>query len=301
MSQLQRVLAIVIVTGVVALAGLVSAGALWRCKLRSPWLHVARGLVSLLIAGVLALLYGVFIEADWLEVTHVTVTTKKFPVGKTFRIAHFSDLHVDDNSRAISRLTDVLRKDQPDVIVFTGDSINERDAAPLFRRIMSQLPAKYGRFAVRGNHDTSRWADVNLFDNGPATELNSEFPVQREAQRVALCGAPFDDPEVLAHCLSNTQRSAFTIAVFHTPDLVESLAPQPDLYLAGHTHGGQIALPFYGAVITFSKFDKKYEAGRYQVGETTLYVNRGIGFEPQLPKVRLFARPELTLIDVVGE
>lgn len=300
MSQAQRVLVIVIITAVVTLLGVVSAEALWRRKLKSPWLHLARVFVSLLVAGVLTLLYGVFIEADWLEVTRVTVKTKKFVTDKTFRIAHFSDLHVDDDSRAISRLTDVLRKDQPDVIIFTGDSINERDAAPLFRRIMNQLPSKFGRFAVRGNHDTSRWADVNLFDNGPATELNSEFPVVRDGH-VAICGAPFDDPEVLAHCLSNTQRKAFTIAVFHTPDLVESLSPQPDLYLAGHTHGGQIALPFYGAVITFSKFDKKYEAGRYQYGDTTLYVNRGIGFEPHLPKIRLFARPELTIIDVVGE
>jgi hypothetical protein len=144
MSQVQRVLVIVIITVFVTLSGLVSAGSLLRGGLKSPWLHVARVFVSLLVAGVLAFIYGVFIEADWLEVTHVTVKTKKFPTDKTFRIAHFSDLHVDDNSRAISRLTDVLRKDQPDVIIFTGDSINERDAAPLFRRIMSQLPAKYG-------------------------------------------------------------------------------------------------------------------------------------------------------------
>ncbi|MGV3625076.1 MAG: metallophosphoesterase [Archangium sp.] len=301
MNQIQRVSIVVLVSAVVALGGLVSAGALWRASLKAPWLHAARVFVGLLVIGVLLLLYGVFIEADWLEVTHVTVKTKKYVPGKTFRIAHISDLHVDENSRAISRLTDVLRKDQPDVIIFTGDSINEREAAPLFRRIMSALPATQGRFAVRGNHDTSRWADVNLFDNGPATELNSEFPVIRGANKVAICGAPFNDPEVLASCLYNTKRSDFTIAAFHTPDLVESLSPQPDLYLAGHTHGGQIALPFYGAVLTFSKFDKKYEGGRYQVGDTTLYVNRGIGFEPHLPKIRLFARPELTLIDVVGE
>jgi predicted MPP superfamily phosphohydrolase len=61
-----------------------------------------------------------------------------------------------------------------------------------------------------------------------------------------------------------------------------------------------VALPFYGALVTFSRFDKQYEAGRYQVEHTTLYVNRGIGFEPGLPRVRFFARPELTLIDVVG-
>lgn len=91
-----------------------------------------------------------------------------------------------------------------------------------------------------------------------------------------------------------------SLVAYHTPDLVEDLEPPPDLYLAGHTHGGQVALPFYGALVTFSRFGKKYEAGRSQVGPTTLYVNRGIGFEPSLPRVRFMARPELTLIDLVG-
>lgn len=306
MTQLQRVLVVVVLSALVTLLALVSAGALFaerrgRLQLKPPLTWLARAFIVTFCAGVVALVHGRFIESDWLEVTHVTVTTKKLPAGKRVRIAHFSDLHVDGQSRAITALVDAVRKDQPDLLVFTGDSINERAAAPLFRRIMGTLPAKLGRFAVRGNHDTSRWPDVNLFENGPATELLSGFPVFREDRQLALCGAPFDDPQIIAGCLANTPRSAFTIVAYHTPDLVESLTPQPDLYLAGHTHGGQIALPLYGALITFSRFDKKYEAGRYQVGDTTLYVSRGIGFEPHLPKIRLFARPELTFIDVVGE
>ena len=66
------------------------------------------------------------------------------------------------------------------------------------------------------------------------------------------------------------------------------------------THGGQVALPFYGAMLTMSRYDKKYEAGRYEVGKTTLYVNRGIGFEPHFARVRFASRPELTIIDIVG-
>ena len=55
-----------------------------------------------------------------------------------------------------------------------------------------------------------------------------------------------------------------------------------------------------GAVVTLSKFDKKYEMGRYQVGPTTLYVNRGVGVEPSAPRVRFLCRPEISVIDVVG-
>ena len=72
-----------------------------------------------------------------------------------------------------------------------------------------------------------------------------------------------------------------------------------DLYLCGHTHGGQIAMPFYGALITMSKFGKKYEAGMYTVGDTILYVNRGIGMDGgPAPRVRFLARPEITVFEI---
>jgi predicted MPP superfamily phosphohydrolase len=75
-----------------------------------------------------------------------------------------------------------------------------------------------------------------------------------------------------------------------------------DLYCAGHTHGGQIALPFYGALITFSQFDKRFEAGLYDYKGMALYVNRGIGMEGGMaPRVRFGSRPEITVIDVTAE
>jgi predicted MPP superfamily phosphohydrolase len=95
----------------------------------------------------------------------------------------------------------------------------------------------------------------------------------------------------------------FSIFVYHEPDeILEVARDRYDLYLCGHTHGGQVRLPFYGALITFSKFDKRYEMGLYHEGVTTMYVNRGIGMAkwPQ-PEVRFLARPELTVIDLVGQ
>lgn len=244
--------------------------------------------------------YALLIEADWLEVTHLTVETDKWPAGKVLRVAHLSDLHVDRQTRALSRLSEVLRQERVDLIVFTGDSINRADAAPLFRSTLGGLPARLGRVAVRGNHDVHHWGRVDLFGGGVATELMSDAPLLLEGGTLAICGAPFWALEGVEGCLKAAPPQALVMFVYHSPDLVESLQPAPDLYLAGHTHGGQVALPFYGALITMSNFDKRYEAGRYQVGKTTLYVNRGIGFEPHLPRVRFFARPEVTIIELVG-
>lgn len=255
---------------------------------------------SLLGLGLLCLGYGLLIEADWLEVTRLTIETDKWPAGKVLRVAHLSDLHVDRETRALTRLGDVLRDEQVDLIVFTGDSLNRKESAPLFRSIFGGLPARLGRVAVRGNHDVARWGRVDLFGGGVATELMSDAPLLLEGGTLALCGAPFWALDGVEGCLHSAPPEALLLFVYHSPDLVESLAPAPDVYLTGHTHGGQVALPWYGALITMSNFDKRYEAGRYQVGKTTLYVSRGIGFEPHFLRLRFFARPEVTIIELVG-
>ena len=80
------------------------------------------------------------------------------------------------------------------------------------------------------------------------------------------------------------------------PDAVETGV---DLYLAGHTHGGQLRLPLFGALVTSSDFWKRYEAGRYREGQTTLYVSRGLGMEGLgAPRARFLAPPEIVVWDL---
>jgi predicted MPP superfamily phosphohydrolase len=92
----------------------------------------------------------------------------------------------------------------------------------------------------------------------------------------------------------------YSLLLYHSPDLAEAAAEAGvDLYLAGHTHGGQVRLPFYGAIITMSAYGKRFEAGQYRVGATTLYVSRGIGMEGlRLPRVRFLCPPEIVVIDL---
>jgi uncharacterized protein len=92
---------------------------------------------------------------------------------------------------------------------------------------------------------------------------------------------------------------AYSIFVYHYPDEIYAVAGKVDLYCAGHTHGGQVALPLYGALLTLSRFGKRFEAGLYEVDGTQLYVNRGIGMEGSgAPRVRFFARPEITVYEI---
>ena len=98
---------------------------------------------------------------------------------------------------------------------------------------------------------------------------------------------------------------AFSILLYHTPDLMPYIADARvagtgvTLYLAGHTHGGQIRLPIYGALATSSRWGKRYEMGRYYEGETTLYVSRGLGMEGLgAPRARFLAPPEIILWNI---
>ncbi|OQA22811.1 MAG: phosphodiesterase YaeI [Chloroflexi bacterium ADurb.Bin360] len=105
------------------------------------------------------------------------------------------------------------------------------------------------------------------------------------------------DAAALAKVHAEIPAGAPTILLYHTPDLMPQVVDLGiDLYLAGHTHGGQLCLPFYGALFTSSQWGKKYEGGRTQEGQTTLYVSRGLGMEGLgAPRARLLAPPELIL------
>jgi len=95
----------------------------------------------------------------------------------------------------------------------------------------------------------------------------------------------------------------FTLLLYHTPDLMpQAVRAGVDLYLCGHTHGGQIRLPLIGALVTSSRFWKRYEMGRYVEGNTTLYVNRGLGMEGfGAPRARFLCPPEIALLELRGQ
>jgi predicted MPP superfamily phosphohydrolase len=106
----------------------------------------------------------------------------------------------------------------------------------------------------------------------------------------------------IVNVLSQMPAETFTVFLYHYPDEIDAVSARGiDLYCAGHTHGGQVSVPLYGALITFSRFDKQYESGYYRKGDTTLYVNRGIGMEGGFaPRVRFWARPEVTVLEIVS-
>ena len=264
-----------------------------------------RVVLILALGGLLCMAYGYFIEPYWPAVTHLQIKTAKLAPGTPpIRIAHISDLHADPKPRLEEQLPDIIAAEKPDLIVFTGDAINSLDGLPVMQKCLTRMATIAPTFAIKGNWDAWYWRRLNLFEGTGVEELNGTArEVKVGTSSIWLAGVAVENEDRLAQSLSSIPPGAFTLFLYHYPDLINEVAErQVDLYCAGHTHGGQVALPFYGALITLSKFGKKYEAGLFRVDQTWMYVNRGIGMEGgPAPRVRFWARPEVTVIELAPE
>ncbi len=228
-----------------------------------------------LLTPVCVYIYARFIAADWLNVTHVTVKTTKLERGRTLKLAFISDLHFKNRTRAHDELEKRLRARQPDVLIYAGDTGGNEEAL----NILTRLPSKYGRFSVRGEGDSKRDA-AGLLPRIVGRELGGVRPVYIGNQLLTLCGASHGATSRAEACLETAEASGtFTVFVHDSAELIETLLPRPDLYIAGQTA---------------NKLSARYSAGRYEVTKSTLYVSSGFGS----PGTR---RPELTFITIEGE
>lgn len=241
------------------------------------------------LIGIICFLYGYFIEPYWIEINTINIYTEKLK-NTTLKVVHISDLHCDKKIRNENKLPDIINPLKPDIIVFTGDTLNTPKALDTFKDVMKKIKAKIGKYAVRGNFDDWFWKKLDLFSNTGFKVLDKDkVKLVKDNETFYISGEVLED----------IPKNNYSILLYHYPDLIEDLKKfNVDLYLTGHTHGGQVALPFYGAFITLSEHGKKYESGKYVVGDTILYINRGIGLEPAL-KVRFFARPEITVFNIM--
>jgi uncharacterized protein len=263
--------------------------------------------------------YGLFYERQDVEVVRHRVRLARLP--KTFdgfRIAQLSDIHIGPFSTAgyIRRCVAITNGLKPDLIVLTGDYIawdpsREREVV----RELAGLRAPQGVFGCMGNHETESNTEdyaASLFaEQGIHILRQQRAPIQLASETVNLMG--IDDPrgETEAEWMRDIYRrlhkglvmpGKVNILLAHEPSVfVFDRAAELgiDLMLAGHTHGGQLALETVHRGFNLSRLLYRYTGGWYENRGTKLYVNRGIG-TTGFP-IRLGARPEITVLELTPQ
>jgi predicted MPP superfamily phosphohydrolase len=275
-----------------------------RRRSRNAGTRYSRVVLGLAGVGILCGAYGYFVEPYWPSVTHVQIRSAKLVEGAgPVRIVLVSDLHSDDKPRLEERLPDIVARENPDVILFAGDCVNSIEGLPVFKKCMTRLAELAPTFGIRGNWDVAFWRNLDLFGGTGVSELDGrDIDLEIRGAAVSIYGMAVGHEAQIDKVLGQMPVGVFTLFLFHYPDEIDAVSSHGiDLYCAGHTHGGQVSLPWYGALITLSRFDKRYESGLYRQGKTQMYVNRGIGMEGgHAPRVRFCARPEVTVIEIVS-
>lgn len=216
-----------------------------------------------------------------------------------FSIVQISDLHASHSQPESWRefVTETVEQLRPNLIAVTGDFLARADDLGRVERMLSRLKAPHGVWVVRGNHDFWETPEKlrELFDRcGIGLLANRRVEIHRNGECLDLVGIewPWDRSHDKWRDVFSPRPARVTVVLSHTPDTAPAVAQLgATLMLAGHTHGGQIRLPFVGSLVVPSRYGKRYEQGWFAVGSLALYVNRGIG--THAPAVRVACRPEV--------
>jgi hypothetical protein len=297
--------------GFLPIGGLLSA-----LGVSAEWVFQAFRALSIAVVGAIAgmLLWGFTIGQSQLDHTHLRIPLENLAERlRGIRIVQTSDLHIGNGmqGRRLERLVERINALAPDLVAVTGD-LFDLDPSFLERgaRSLAGLRARYGVFAVLGNHDGYVGADrvaAALREHAPEIRLLRSELVQLPVP-APLYVAGIDDPgrdwagrgvdlPDLRALARRLPRDGPTVLLAHRPEVFPQAARLGfPLVLAGHTHGGQLALPSVGGGLNLARLVTRYHRGLFRENGSVLYVNRGAGVAG--PALRVNCPREITTIEL---
>ena len=251
-----------------------------------------------------------------IKLTEYIITSSKVPDSFTcFEIAQVSDLHNTEFGEENTKLIELLSEVEPHIIVLTGDLIDSRhtdiEIALDFAGKAAQIAPVY---YVSGNHEARvpvyEELNMGLTEAGVTVLENQKVQITRNGESITLMGIQdpsfrtdylFGDAESISRqAISELQNvsDGFTVLLSHRPELFELYVDTGvDLVFSGHAHGGQFRLPFIGGLVAPNQgFLPKYDAGRFDEGNTTMIVSRGVG--NSIIPFRINNPPELVVVEL---
>src|SRR5215211_3919245 len=257
---------------------------------------------ALLLGG---LFYAREVETRWVEIKRVTLTLPRLaPEFDGYRLVQIGDFHLDDWSKPerLHRVVEKVNEQRPDLVAITGDfasySAKEFDAQQLIEALRA-LGARDGSVAILGNHDYL--TDIKLVrrcirEGGVEELINGVRTLRRDEAALHVAGIDdvMEGNSRLDLVLEQLLEEGAAILLAHEPDFadVSAATGRFDLQLSGHSHGGQMAVPFLRRLV-LPPFSQRYTRGLYDVRGMIQYTNRGLGFVHA--RLRFLCRPEITV------
>jgi len=245
---------------------------------------------------ILAAPFAAIADAKWAEPTWLKVRRLRLGSGtSSHRLVHFTDIHHKGDRVYLETVIKTINSLSPDFVCFTGDIVEEEkflaEALDLMAGIKSPM------YGVPGNHDY--WSKISFQPVQKCFTATGGAWLMDEQRKIAddkinLIGATCSHAN---QAMVPLERSALNILLMHYPAWANKLGDQQfDLMLAGHSHGGQVRIPFYGPIMVPFGVDK-YDLGLFQTKSGPLYVNSGIGYIYDY-HFRFNCRPEITVIEI---
>ena len=274
------------------------------------WRRLILGIIRFALVAVAILfatsVYAQGVEPRWFAIKTIDVKLAGLdPAFEGYKIVQLTDLHARSammNRQQLEKVARLANQQQPDLIALTGDYITAGadKSEEMLANAFSQLKAKDGVVAVMGNHD--RGEDSTPLERALAAGNikllnNAVHSIERQGSLLNIAGV--DDVWLrranLPQTIAQLPNTGANILLAHEPDFGDFAAAsfRFELQLSGHSHGGQIVLPFAPRVTP--PLGKKYINGLYQIGVMQLYVSPGVGTTGP-PKARFNCRPEISVI-----
>ena len=274
------------------------------------------------VLGAACIAYGVFVEHDWYRSTRYRLEILP-PGARPLTLLHLSDLHFTRRNGRKRRFLASLP--QPDIAVVTGDFLGEPEGVEIAVEAVRAVRGRLASFAVLGSNDyyvpsminpldylvrnrkrnrskRNRWRDLvgQLETDGWQFLRNQKTALAENGTRFEVVG--LDDPHLKWVDLRAALRERpddLGVAIVHSPDPAPELAALGyKLILAGHTHGGQVRMPFVGALLTNGTTPTRLAMGLCRLGPSFLHVSPGLGTSKYAP-FRFLCRPEATYLELL--
>ena len=259
--------------------------------------------------------YTTYVSSAMMIVKEERIINEKLPSDFTgLKVIHFSDLHYGTTmfEDGLKKIVKEINSRSPDLVVFTGDLIDEAyDASTeemeMISKYLMKIDASLGKYAVSGEEDNDNFTTIMnqsnfiVLDNDyDLIYKNSNTPILLVGLDSKLSGEQNIEEGFAYFKTEGYNSNIYTIVLAHEPDSVVSFQNMysSDLVLAGHSHNGNIRIPFIGAIEKVEGA-KKYDQEHYSIGKTELYISSGLGTNG--PGFRLFCRPSINFFRLSSE